>query len=284
MLGPRAALFAGLVFAAILSGSVARAQDEGSPPEAVEFYRLAREHYEAGQYRDAADDLERALMLDPDSPTLVYNLARVYELLGEPVRALQRYEQYQRLLPQQQAREQERAAATIRRLEGAAASATPEAPPPPREVAPLRQLPGLVLVRENGVADAAFWGVLIGGAVSLAIGGVLAGVALDRRGQVDGWVLGPASAGGDGSAADQASAHEEARFLGLGADVALGVGGVAVVAAGLLYFVRDHTVERAPVRAVEDDEAGSAEARGPQIAPIFAAGASGAFVGMAGRL
>ena len=124
---------------------------EDTPPEAVEFYRQAREHYEAGEYDAAAEDLERALMLDPDSPTLVYNLARVYELLGEPQRALQRYEQYQTLLPQQQAREQERASATIRRLQGAAANQRPtEQLAPPREVAPLRQLPGLVRPARRG--------------------------------------------------------------------------------------------------------------------------------------
>lgn len=255
----------------LLGAAPACAQEAETPPEAVEFYRQAREHYESGEYRQAADDLERALMLDPDSPTLVYNLARVYELLGEPERALQRYEQYQRLLPQQQAQEQDRAEATIRRLQGAAANQEPsEALEQPREVAPLRQLPGLVLVRENGVADAAFWGVLAGGGVALVAGAVLWGVALDLRGQVDNWVHGR-----DGDDQDQEDTHAVATQLALGGDIAFGVGAVGVIAAGLLYFVRDHTVERAPVGAGDSEEA--------SIEPTIGASAQALTVGVAGR-
>jgi len=145
---------------------------EATPPEAVEFFRQARERYEAGQYREAAQALERALVLDPNSPTLVFNLARVYELLGELDLSLRYYEQYQQLLPQQQAREQARAEATIRRLQGARTSTEREAPQP-EQVEALRQLPGLVVVRENGVADLGFWLTLGVGAASLATGGVL---------------------------------------------------------------------------------------------------------------
>lgn len=221
---------------------------EDTPPEAVEFYRQAREHYAAGQYQDAADALERALVLDPDSPTLVYNLARVYELLGNLDRALNMYERYQQLLPQQQAQEQERAEATIRRLQGARESTQPDEPaaPPPQEVEALRQLPGLVLVRENGVADDAFWAVLVAGAVSLAAGAVFGSLALVYRGDADDFVLGQ-----DGSVAERRGLYTDATlFAGLG-DATLGLGGVGVVAAGLLYFLREHTVERAPVQAVE---------------------------------
>lgn len=260
-LAPAHRLWSALAFAAIASaawfasssitfGSVALAQADGTPPEAVEFYRLAREHYEAGQYRQAAEQLERALVLDPDSPTLVYNVARVYELLGELDRALEMYERYQRLLPEQQAREQERAASTIRRLRGARRSGGLARVREEREVEPLRQLPGLVLVRENGVADAAFWVTLASGVASLAAAAVLGILALDAQSAADHFVLGR-----DGMAARRQDFLDRAETYGIVTDAMWGVGAAAVVTAGLLYFLREHTVERAPVRAVpEDDE------------------------------
>lgn len=236
--------------AAVLLGTApACAQQADTPAEAVEFYRQAREHYEAGEYHQAADDLERALMLDPESPTLVYNLARVYELLGQPERALQRYEQYQRLLPQQQAQEQNRAEATIRRLQGATANQEEAAPPPsPREVAPLRQLPGLVLVRENGVADGLFFAVLVVGLTGLAGGAVFGGLAIDQNNRANDFVL-----RGDNSVMDRNNTRDLASGFALASDISFGLGAAGIIAAGLLYFLREHTVERPPIGAAGDD-------------------------------
>lgn len=240
-----------LAFAAALSISLAaggaQAQGDGAstPPEAIRMYAEAREHYAAGRYDEAADSLERALVLDPDSPTLVYNLARVRELLGELDSALELYARYQRLLPQQQAREQERAEATIVRLRGARSSRRPDAiPPPPQEVAPLRQLPGIVLVRENGVADAAFWVTLAIGAAGLAAGASFGGLALGEQQSADNFVL-----DGTNLVSERNSTLDRAQADALVADIALGAGGVAVIVAGLLYFLREHTVERAPIGA-----------------------------------
>ena len=253
-----ALLAAMLVWVTSLVPSGARAQADLSadtPPEAIEFYRQAREFYEAGAYRDAAQALERALVLDPDSPTLVFNLARVYELLGDLDRSLRYYEHYQRLLPQQQAREQERAEATIRRLQGARESDALQSPTPV-EVQPLMQLPGIVLVRENGVADTGFWITLSVGAIAVAGGAVLGGLALDARASAEAFVLGP-----DGLTQDSRnSRYQVATSLGISTDITLGVGGALVITAGLLYFLREHTVERAPVRAVETADDASDEA------------------------
>ena len=227
-------------------------EDFDTPPEAIEFYREAREHYAGGRYDEAAEALERALVLDPDSPTLVYNLARVYELLGDLERSLRYYERYRELLPQQQAQEADRAEATIRRLQGARATGQgrQDDEPAPREVAPLRQLPGVVLVRENGVADEAFWIALGGGAVSLAAGAVFGSLALVSRADADDFVLGRG-----GGRQDRDRLYDNATTFGVVSDVTLGLGGAAVIAAILLYFLREHTVERAPVRASEGDGA-----------------------------
>ncbi|HJL17732.1 MAG TPA: tetratricopeptide repeat protein [Sandaracinaceae bacterium LLY-WYZ-13_1] len=251
--------FAGIALASCLPVRAEAQDPEGTPAEAVEFYRQAREHYEAGRYEPAATALERALVLDPDSPTLVYNAARVYELLGNLDRALAMYERYQRLLPQQQAREQDRAEATIRRLQGARSSGVGsdlDEPAEVREVEPLRQLPGVVLVRENGVADSAFWITLAGGVASLAVGATFGGVALDTHSRAEGFVLGV-----DGSVEERDRQFDEAQTYALVSDITLGVGGAAVIAAGLLYFLREHTVERAPVDAPDAERgAGDVEA------------------------
>ena len=54
---------------------------------AVEHYERGRDHYQAGRYPEAAEELELAHQLDPESPTLAYNLARVYELMNDFERA-----------------------------------------------------------------------------------------------------------------------------------------------------------------------------------------------------
>lgn len=70
-----------------------------TPSEAVgidEMYERARHHFEAAQYRDAADGFRRVVDLDPNGPlakdALFYG-ASAHDLLGENVEALARYEQ-----------------------------------------------------------------------------------------------------------------------------------------------------------------------------------------------
>lgn len=266
------------IFASVLSAAPVLAQEDYTPPEAVQFYAEARAHYAEGRYREASEALERALVLDPDSPTLVYNLARVYELLGNLERSLALYQRYQRLLPQQQAQEQAQADATIRRLEGARNSAPgEEAAPPPTEVAPLRQLPGIVLVRENGVADELFWIVLAGGAAALATGVSFGALALVESQSVDSFVL-----DGTNQPSERDDALARAQGYGIVTDVTLGLGGAALIVAGLLYFLREHTVERAPIRA-GDDEGGAEESAGASLEFDLAPLASGGFVMARGR-
>src|SRR5262245_38941542 len=77
----------------------------GPPPEALAHYNRGRAHYQAGRYREAVVELEKALSLDPQSPNLVYNVARVYELLGDMERSIAFYERYKRMLPAQEREE-----------------------------------------------------------------------------------------------------------------------------------------------------------------------------------
>ena len=233
---------------ALLLPALAHAQQDESqrstPPEAVELFRQARESYQQGRYTEAAENLERALVLDPASPTLVYNLARVYELLADVDRALVQYRRYLQLLPAGQSEERERAEATIRRLEGARESGVGVEPEQAPE--PLRELRGTVQVRERGVADVPFWVTLIGGGAVLAGAAITGGLALDWRAAGDTFVLGL-----NGSIEERDSRYATASALGLVTDIGFGVGGAAVVAAVLLFLLRENVREQ-PIQPMLD--------------------------------
>ncbi|MFW5921208.1 MAG: tetratricopeptide repeat protein, partial [Polyangiales bacterium] len=250
--GGARALAATLVLAAVgahagLAPPPARAQRTDKPPnEAVEFYQRGREHYRQGRYREAVDDLERALMLDPGSPTLMYNLAKVHELLGHIDESIEYYEGYLEMLPADEHDERERIETTLQRLRGArdevqAGGDPPEArtqaPPEPDDE--LRG--GARYVTARGVADVPFWVTLASGAAVLGIGAALGGAALSKDKQADGFVLGP-----DGTVDDRDALQSKADRLAITADVMLVAGAGTVVAAGLLYLLRTETDELLP--------------------------------------
>jgi tetratricopeptide (TPR) repeat protein len=255
--------------------SHARAQgsaaDHATPTEALDLFRSARERYREGRYTEAASDLERAIVLDPSSATLHYNLARVYELMGRMEEALARYRHYLGMLPETEREERERTEQTIQRLLGAIASGV-EQQPEQAEPTEFRELQGTVIVRERGVADAAFFATLGAGAALLVAGAITGGLALDRAGQRDGLVLTDPSmlmAHTD----RYASLDSEAGTLGIATDVLL-VGGGATLVAGLLLFVlRENEVEREIT-----PEAGAA------LRPVVRVSSNGALVGIGGRL
>jgi tetratricopeptide (TPR) repeat protein len=220
----------------------AHAQDTHEPPpEAIEFYARGRQLYQEGRYREAAVDLERALMLDPTSPNLVFNVARVYELLGELEKSIGFYHRYLQLLGPDEGEERERVQGTIRRLEGARdeVGAQTQQPPNPLE----RQLrdPQPVRVQERGVADALFWITASAGA-ALVIGGAVTGLlALNAQGEVRQFVVGE-----NGTYADRLDIASRADLLSMLTDIFFVAGGVSVLASVLLFALRERTVERYP--------------------------------------
>ncbi|HEY8429518.1 MAG TPA: tetratricopeptide repeat protein [Sandaracinaceae bacterium] len=260
--------------AGLLLPAHAFAQAHATPPEAVQFFESAREHYRRGRYPEAAVDLERAVMLDPTSPTLRYNLGRVYELLGQLPEARAQYARYLELLPPEQEEERERTRATLRRLDGAIASGA-VAPPaePEAEQEPLRELEGPVVVRERGVADEVFWITLGSGVAALVASAVTGGLALDRAAARDGLVLtDPGQL--DAFHATYDALDAEAQALGVTTDVLLGVGGAALVASVLLFVLREREVEREIVRP----------ARRASIEPFVLAGPGATMLGVRGAL
>lgn len=234
-----------LILALVACASLTHAQTTREPPpEAVQLSTQAAEHYANGQYGEAAADLEDALQLDPGSPTLLYNLARVYELMGDVEKALANAEAYQLVVPPENVEERELAESTVQRLTGARDYLRLRQQAQQQGAAPeLRQLAPRVIVRERGIADTPFWITLGVGAGLAVVGGVLGGFALainndvnDRRirmGQsLDAYRAGLET---DGERAD--------RFA-LTADILLAVGGATLVSALLLYVLRVRTYER----------------------------------------
>ena len=82
--------------------------------------------------------------MTPRRRTSVYNVARVYELLGEIDQAIAFYRRYRDMLPRQEQPERERTLTTLQRLEGAR-HVIDHAPEPAEHQ------------RKRGVADTPFW-------------------------------------------------------------------------------------------------------------------------------
>lgn len=224
-----------------LASSVSRpafAQDrQEPPPEAVEFFNAGRAHYEAGRYPEAAVSLERALALDPGSAVLLFNLTRVYELLGELDRAVTYGRRYLGMVDEDPP-ERERAEQTLRRLEGARDWLALRGSAQPPE---LRQLAPRVIVRERGVADTAFWATLAtGGGLTLA-GGALGLFALVRHNEAE-----DIAAGSSADVTRRQDLRDKSQRMALVTDVAVGLGLATMVGALLLYLLRVRTFERTP--------------------------------------
>jgi tetratricopeptide (TPR) repeat protein len=192
--------------------------------EALDHFALGRRAYLDGRYRDALAELKSALRHDSDAPDLLYNVARVYENLREFDQAIVYYQRYLGHLPTAanaaEREERERTLKTIRRLQGAKHE-------DPREPS-------------RGRADLVFW-LSASGAVALFAGGAALGMlALDRKQDVAGFVLGV-----DGSLARRDTLSRQTKTLGAVADGLFIAGGVALTGAALLYFLRERS-ERAP--------------------------------------
>jgi tetratricopeptide (TPR) repeat protein len=232
------ALLCVLCFALMTGGAAAQSTEaQRTPPSAaIEHYNRGREHYQAGRYREALAELEQAVRLDPASPNLVFNVARVYELLGEIDHAIAFYRRYRDMLPASEQAERERTTLTLQRLEGARGQLVTEEP---AKVAPSET--------KHGVADPTFWTVASLGALTLAGAGVVGYLALDAEKQSDAFVL-----GADGSAKRREKLVTRADHLALAGDTMLVVGATLTVAAVLLYVLREQPVVATPARPTLD--------------------------------
>jgi tetratricopeptide (TPR) repeat protein len=214
---------------------------------ARDHFERALERYRHGDYAGAAQQLNAALELDPNSRDLVYNLGLVYEKLGDLDGAIT---QFERLLEiEKHPGERELVRRAIRRLEGARrhaearAAAQREAEKPPPQAPPPRPLrPEQPPARQTSSQPLDGWVV---GAGSLALAAVSAGVALGVA------ALGthPGSeprTGSERSIQEIEDRAELAHTLAVAADVALAVGVVSGGVAFGLYVSREKPAEPGP--------------------------------------
>jgi tetratricopeptide (TPR) repeat protein len=248
-----------LLIAAPSSALSQAQQPAGSdaPPEAMSHFDRGREHFRAGRYREAIVELKAALEIDPDSPTLMYNVAYASELLGDIEESILYYRRYLDALPASADEERKKIKLTLRRLEGHREQV--EAAPEPPADAPLAEPPQSASESPPeppasgglGRADALFW-ITLGGGVAMLGGAAVTGMlALDREDAVAQFVVGE-----DGSIADRKALIEEADRFALTSDLLIGGGATLVAAAALLFLLRE-----------PEDESGGESA---SVRPLFA--------------
>jgi tetratricopeptide (TPR) repeat protein len=161
-----------LALSLLFSARMGAAQGEPRAGAPEQHFEHALEHYRAGRYRAAIQALNSAIVLDPNSKDLFFNLALVYEKLGELDRAIVALGRYVEL--ESDPAEVKRATQAIARMRGARVeAASPIAPEPVAVAPPLRveNRASAPLPRASSGVD----GWIVGGA-ALVAGAALAGM------------------------------------------------------------------------------------------------------------
>lgn len=214
---------------------LAEAEQTGDQRKAQEHFQRAKELYQAGKYEGAIAELDVARALDPKAKDLVINLAIVHEKLGhydEAIEHLRTYLEMEDVTPA----ERTKADAMITRIEGAKSATPPTTIHPPAPTveppSPAPRPPPTAVDPPRGRLDALTIVVGSVAAIGLGLGAGLGAYALSTRPR-DGFVTGR-----DGTYAALQQKTESARSAAVIADVSLGVGLVAALATGVLYFGR----------------------------------------------
>jgi tetratricopeptide (TPR) repeat protein len=299
----RGAVVLGLATALTAGFVCGKARAQGSASEsqtrAQQHFAHARELYQAGNYKDAATELELALTLDPNAKDLVYNLGIVHEKLGRIDESIGYFRRYATMdvTPQEKAR----ADAILVRLEGAKqrqidsgatgtsganASAPSGAPPTAGHATDSPAGEGSSAAAASAGSDTAPPASKNGRVDTATImAGALAGMGLGAGAvfgvlAVTGRPSSPVTRQGftyDDLVKQSESAHTEAVV----ADVALGIGAVAAAATAYLYFARPALSSGKNTTGARP--AGSGKAPEASAAPWCAPLVGGAAVGVGGR-
>lgn len=243
-------------------GAATSARDEAA---AYELYQSAKVKFRAKDYAGAVKDLEAARRLDPDSPNLVFNLARATELMGDKARALASYREYEAMVDEGSV-EQKEAQTIIARLEGEGAGEPQEVPEEPLVDAE----PEDDTTDDSDTASAGDGNwvppVLLGTAGVLAAGGVVFGVL----------ALGQKSAAEDAkteAAYDDASSKRTT--FAVISDICV-VGALAAGVTGLVLWLADDG-------SSEDDSDDRAASVRPGATPWLSASANAVTAGVGGH-
>jgi tetratricopeptide (TPR) repeat protein len=230
--GPGAASPAG---AAEPRASAAGAAGASRHAKAQARFAKARDHYKAGRYRAAIDELEAAIELDPEGAELEYNLALVHEKLGEIEQAIRHYKRYRAMVTEEE--ERKRADAIVQRLEGArkevvTAPAAESSSKPAGSAEPPGEPHAGSGSGRKGKMDGWVVGTGVAGGVALLIGTIYGAKAMSDR-------VGDSPSTRDGTSYDDIKAKaDRARSEALVADIGFGLAIGCGVAAALLYFTR----------------------------------------------
>ena len=227
---------------------------EHQPEGGAEMQANARDHfdqalelYRSGDYAGAAEELNAALALDPNSRDLIYNLGLVYEKLGDLDGAVA---QFERLLDiEKHPGELERVRRALVRLEGARRYARSRADAQCRVEQPPEQAPPPRLVRvEPSPAQPETYQPLDGwvlGAGALALAAVSAGAALGVAALASHPGSEPRTTS-DRSIQEVEDRAELAHSLAVAADIAFAVGVVSGGVALGLHVSRARPAESGP--------------------------------------
>ena len=211
--------------------ATASAEDQ---KKAQEHFQKARDLYSSGRYGDALAELEIARSLDPRAKDLVMNLGIVNEKLGKYDDAIASFKTFLEMEDITPA-ERTRAEGFIKRIEGAkkeqaAKKEPPPTPPPSATTPPPSPSPPPDKV-EHGRVDGLTIGAGLLAGIGFAAGATFGAIALAKR---------PShfTTGQDGTYDDLRSETDRAHTMAIVADVGLGVGIVATIAALYFYFGR----------------------------------------------
>lgn len=180
--------------------AMARAGDDAAT--ARDAYGKGMAHYHLEEYDAAVEEWERGFRAKP-APEFLYNIAQAYRLSKRPEKALSFYQKYLRVSPDAKNRDEvERQMAALQELidkQKSSAEGPPQQPLPATGVATppvVTPPPSTTTTTTTGRADlvarpaekpvykkAWFWGV-VGGAAVVVAGGVVLGVVLGTRSNV----------------------------------------------------------------------------------------------------
>jgi tetratricopeptide (TPR) repeat protein len=211
--------------------------------DAKKHFDKAREHYANGRYREAIEQLETALRIDPKGADLLYNLGVIHEKLQEVDPAIDYYRRY--VLMIDDAEEQERVEKIIARLE----KARDELAAREKEQEEQEDAGAGAQVDEPERGKGRMDGWVIGAGVLAGLGlagGTYFGLEAMKSRNEDPPTTGPGT-----KYEDLVDNSDRSKQMALYADIGFGVGVVAGTAAMLLYFTRDAEPEASTGRGWE---------------------------------
>jgi len=225
------------------AGVVLAQSRRSAEADAKKHFDKAREHYANGRYREAIEQLETALRIDPKGADLLYNLGVIHEKLQEVDPAIDYYQRY--VLMIDDAEEQERVEKIILRLE----KARDELAAREKEQEEQEEAAAGAQVDEPERGKGRMDGWVIGAGVLAGLGlagGTYFGLEAMKSRNDD-----PPTTGGGTKYQDLVDNSDRAKQMALYADIGFGVGVVAGTAAMLLYFTRDAEPEASTARGWE---------------------------------